>query len=290
MKLRYHTRDYGCTGEAFGVWESEINGLCFTWPVPEADEMARYYNMPAYLSHNSEQRGLFAALYRRVRTHMHGRKLKLIRAYVKLRSAKVLDFGCGSGHFAAYLQASRPGWQVAGVEPHAAAAAHAREAHQLSVYPALSELPDGEHERLSLITAWHALEHVHDPRETLLQMNQRLVHHGKLILALPNYLSYDAQVYGQHWAGLDTPRHLFHFSPAGITKLAAACGFSLEEKQGMPFDAFYVSLLSEKYAGHGFTGPLRAGITALLSNIYAVSNVNRSSSVMYVFTKTSALS
>lgn len=288
VKLRYRTRDFGCTGEPFEVWESAGNHFCFTWPVPAPEALGRYYEMPAYLSHNSEQQGLFAALYRRVRDRMNRRKLALIRSYVKLRSARVLDFGCGTGDFAGFLAAAQPEWQVSGIEPHAAAAEQARSRHQLRVFRGFEALPADE-ARFSLITGWHVLEHVPQPREALLEMNRRLVHHGKLILALPNYTSYDAEVYGPHWAALDTPRHLYHFSPAGITKLAAACGFQLEEKQGMPFDAFYVSLLSEKNAGSGFLGLFRAGIYALLSNIYAYSNVNRSSSVIYVFTKTKAL-
>lgn len=288
LRLRFRTRDFGCTGEPFEVWESVGHHFCFTWPAPPPEAIGRYYEMPAYLSHNSEQQGLFAALYRHVRTRMNRRKLALIRSYVKLRQAQVLDFGCGTGDFAGFLAASEPEWQVTGIEPHAGAAAQAQKRQQLRVFRDFEQLPAGE-ARFSLITGWHVLEHVPQPRETLLEMNRRLVHHGKLILALPNYTSYDAEMYGNSWAALDTPRHLYHFSPAGITKIAASCGFQLEEKQGMPFDAFYVSLLSEKNAGAGFSGVFRAGIYGLLSNIYARSNVNRSSSVIYVFTKTRAL-
>lgn len=284
LRLLCRTRDFGCSGEAFEVWESAGNHFCFTWPAPPPEVMPRYYDMPAYLSHNSEQKGLFAAVYRRVRTFMNRRKLRLIASYVPLRKARVLDFGCGTGDFAGFLAKARPGWSVAGIEPGESAAQQARERHGLAVSESFGALPATE--RFSLVTAWHALEHVPDPAETLREMNLRLVHHGKLVIALPNYTSYDAEFYGSSWAGLDTPRHLFHYSPKGIAKLAASCGFRLEEKQGMPFDAFYVSLLSEQYRKSGFAGFFRAALIGLLSNIYGASNVNRSSSVIYVFTKT----
>ncbi|WP_216076111.1 class I SAM-dependent methyltransferase, partial [Acinetobacter baumannii] len=70
---------------------------------------------------------------------------------------------------------------------------------------------------------------------------------GRLIIAVPNYTSYDARYYGAYWAAYDVPRHLYHFSPRSIEKLAKQFGFEIECLKPMWFDAVYVSLLSEQY-------------------------------------------
>ena len=60
---------------------------------------------------------------------------------------------------------------------------------------------------------------------------------------MPNYRSWDAQHYKEHWAAYDVPRHLWHFSKKSIEQLFAKEGFHLLATHPMLFDAFYVSML-----------------------------------------------
>jgi len=68
-----------------------------------------------------------------------------------------------------------------------------------------------------------------------------------VIIALPNLNSPDAVKYGSHWAGLDVPRHLYHFTEDTFKMLLEANDMELIKSIPMKFDAYYVSLLSETY-------------------------------------------
>jgi hypothetical protein len=68
-----------------------------------------------------------------------------------------------------------------------------------------------------------------------------------LIIALPNSNSYDVTKYRAHWAAYDVPRHIWHFSPETFQLLSEKHGFKIKTVKKMPFDAFYISILSEKY-------------------------------------------
>jgi predicted SAM-dependent methyltransferase len=127
---------------------------------------------------------------------------------------------------------------------------------------------------------WHVLEHVHDLRDYVNNIYRILKPHGAVFIAVPNINSPDAKTYGPDWAALDVPRHLWHFKHKDIHRLADQFGFRVERIMGMPMDAFYVSMLSEKYrkSGLGFVKGLWNG---LRSNLSSASGKN-SSSLVYV--------
>ena len=140
--------------------------------------------------------------------------------------------------------------------------------------------------KFNTITLWHVLEHIPDPVEGLTRIEQLLDKNGTIIIAVPNHKSYDAQYYKSLWAGYDVPRHLWHFSPIGIAKLAHLNGLKVHKIKPMYFDSYYVSLLSERYRQNKltFTGLLRALIIASLSNLLALFTGNYSS-LIYIIKK-----
>jgi hypothetical protein len=131
---------------------------------------------------------------------------------------------------------------------------------------------------------WHVLEHVHDLHGYLEKYHSILRRDGKLIIAVPNYTSYDATVYQQYWAAYDVPRHLYHFSPESMTELADKKGFRIISVRPMWFDSFYVSILSEQYKTGG-NQYLSAFWTGLLSNLKTIFNHKKCSSVIYILEK-----
>lgn len=94
---------------------------------------------------------------------------------------------------------------------------------------------------------WHVLEHVPDLQNQIKELKRLLKPNGAIIIAVPNFKSYDAKYYGEFWAAYDTPRHLWHFSKTAIKKLFQNENIELVKILPMKFDSFYVSLLSEKY-------------------------------------------
>jgi predicted SAM-dependent methyltransferase len=138
-------------------------------------------------------------------------------------------------------------------------------------------------EPMDVITLWHVLEHVSELTEYIQTIRTVLSDHGALVVAVPNFESYDAKFYKQHWAAYDVPRHLWHFNQSAIEGLFGKLGFRLEDVRPMYFDSYYVSLLSEKYKT-GRSRFLPALYRGALSNWKARSS-GQYSSLIYILKK-----
>ncbi|MEZ4896244.1 MAG: class I SAM-dependent methyltransferase [Saprospiraceae bacterium] len=270
--------DHAQSGESFQLSRCPDCQLVFTQDMPDANHIGPYYDFPEYVSHSDTQQGLFFTLYHWIRSYMVRRKAKLVRRWKK-KPGKLLDYGCGTGFFLHHMV--RLGWQGTGLEINEKARSLARNKWQLNVYDPKS-LGDYR-EEFDVITLWHVLEHVHTLTATTKQLVRALKPGGLLIIAVPNYTSFDARYYGPDWAAYDVPRHLWHFAPASILRLVR--GVTCVSKRSMPFDSYYVSLLSEKYRNSGLPGRLRGMWNALRSNMMAMFRPSRASSVIYVFQK-----
>ncbi|OEK02713.1 hypothetical protein BFP97_14790 [Roseivirga sp. 4D4] len=268
----------------FGDQESFKLSLCkkcdtlSTNPRPDQTKITKYYKSNSYVSHGDKKGGLFTLLYQRIQLINFKYKLSLLNKYTL--NKKHLDFGCGTGSFLNLL--SKKGWQVNGVEPDIKARTIAIEQYNIaSTFQSLEALPINE--TFSSISLFHVLEHVHSLEATLNQLISRLDNNGVIILALPNYKSYDAQCYQKFWAGYDVPRHLYHFSQKSIHQLAKNFGLNIVATHPMKFDSYYVSLLSEEYQS-GKKNYLKAFLNGFISNKKAKKS-NEYSSLIYVLSK-----
>jgi SAM-dependent methyltransferase len=193
----------------------------------------------------------------------------------------MLDYGTGTGYFADAMK--RNGWQVSAIEKSPQARLFAKEQFGMEVEAedALKGYADGS---MDVVTLWHVMEHLEDLNGMWKVFHRILKYHGVLVVAVPNPDSYDAQKYGEWWAVYDVPRHLWHFTPSVIQRFGVRHGFILEESLPMPFDAFYVSMLTEKYKGSrlSFVKGLWTGTCAWFSSL---NKKERSSSMIYVFRK-----
>jgi 2-polyprenyl-3-methyl-5-hydroxy-6-metoxy-1,4-benzoquinol methylase len=189
--------------------------------------------------------------------------------------------GSGTGYFAAEMK--NAGWLVTGLEPDDEARRMAAEIHGIQPDP-VQELFDLPQNSFDMITLWHVLEHVHELKRYIKQFRDLLKENGKLFVAVPNYESHDAKVYKEYWAAYDVPRHLYHFTPNSMKQLMETAGLKVVSIKPMWFDSFYVSLLSSKYK-NGSTNWPGALWTGLRSNMKAIANVRKCSSVIYIIGK-----
>lgn len=261
--------DYSVSKEEFFLEYDPVYKLYRTTPVPQ--ELGRYYQSDAYISHTDGKKGLFEKLYQWVKTYTLQQKIKLIEHYVP--QGKLLDIGAGTGDF--LRVAAQRGWSVSGVEPEKKARDRAEEK---GIF--LKEDKTHITDTYQVITLWHVLEHVPNLQEQIAFLKDHLTIGGLLVIAVPNYRSRDAQHYGKYWAAYDVPRHLWHFSQESIRLLFIEKGFQLIGVKPMPFDAFYVSLLSEKYKT-GSMNFLKGGFQGLLSNLSAL-KTGEYSSLIYL--------
>ena len=140
-----------------------------------------------------------------------------------------------------------------------------------------------DNKKFSCITAWHSLEHVHELENVIKRFYQILDDDGTLIVAVPNYRSFDANYYKSFWAAYDAPRHLWHFDKKSIKEIFSSHGFRFIKSKPLLFDAYYVSLLSEKYKKSKFR-IFNSIVVGTLSNLKAFFTKEYSSNV-FVFKK-----
>lgn len=273
--------DHYASGEVFHLCRCRKCGFLFTQDFPVEAEIGRYYETPDYISHSDTRKGAMNSVYHRVRSYMLGRKARLVARGAHRKEGRLLDLGTGTGYFADTMR--RRGWQVEAVEKSAQARAFAKRHFDLDVKPptALGDFAPGS---FDVITLWHVMEHLEPLNETWETLHSLLTEKGVLIVAVPNCSSFDAKKYGAFWAAYDVPRHLWHFTPDTIRQFGSKHGFVMVERHPMPFDAFYVSMLTEKHMGRSCTF-LRGMLTGTLAWFSALVRKERSSSMIYVFRK-----
>lgn len=274
-------KDYTVSQEVFEIWACNTCTFRFTQNVPGEAGIASYYQSSDYISHSNTKEGLINTLYHSVRNITLKIKQQLLVKATGLKQGVLLDVGAGTGAFAHTMH--KAGWQVTGLEPDDTARANALKDYNLHLQD-LSNLHRLENNGFDTITLWHVLEHVHELHKSLEKFSALLKSEGRLVIAVPNYTSHDAQVYEQHWAAYDVPRHLYHFSPKSMEVLLREKGLVVESVKPMWFDSFYVSMLSEKYKS-GKNNLLSALLTGLASNIKTIFNTKKCSSLIYVIKK-----
>jgi 2-polyprenyl-3-methyl-5-hydroxy-6-metoxy-1,4-benzoquinol methylase len=273
-------KDHTVSKEDFDIVKCDACGFLFTNPIPDLNRLGEYYKAEAYVSHTSSSKGLINFLYQKVRKRTLKQKVALVKSWSK--GNRLLDFGCGTGHFLG--QARAAGFEVTGIEPDADARKLALELNQViaKTREEMSTISD----RFDMITLWHVLEHLPELNEDIDRILSLLKVDGTLLIAVPNPSSGDALRYGANWAGYDVPRHLYHFSPEAIRDLMARHGLKLCATLPMKYDAYYVSMLSEKSMGGGV---LKGFLNGFRSNRKARAGGTWSSQI-YLFQRNEPLS
>lgn len=271
-------KDEFLSKEDFHICECLNCGLLYTMPRPSKDKIGEYYKSEEYYSHQENKKGFIPKVYEAVKKINLKHKYKL--ASNGLKVGKVLDVGCGVGDF--LHTAEMHGWECTGVEPSEDAKVIAQKRMNGKIISSedLENIPEGF---FDLITMWHVLEHVDDLRWQVEQLRRLVKPKGRVVIALPNYKSYDGQYYKELWAAYDVPRHLNHFNKTTLTKIFKACGMELVKIDKLRWDAYYISYMSEQYKLHSL--PLARGVyRGWISNCKAKRS-GEWSSLVYIFEK-----
>ncbi|TRX40363.1 class I SAM-dependent methyltransferase [Flavobacterium restrictum] len=264
-------KDYSVSQEIFELYYDETLDMLHTHPQPSLANLGKYYESVDYISHTDSKRSVFEKAYHFVKGIALKNKLELINAQ-QPHKGRILDIGAGTGDFLAVAQ--KDGWQTVGVEPSDKAKSIAKNKGVFFVEKTL-EL---ENHSFDVISMWHVLEHVPDLDEQIKELKRLLKPDGTLLIAVPNFKSFDAKHYGKFWAAYDVPIHFWHFSKKAIQLLFEKENMKLDKVLPMKFDSFYVSLLSEKYKT-GKMNYIKAFCIGLQSNFKAKRNLEYSSHI-----------
>lgn len=281
IKKRFACVDEFATGEQFDIFECTACGLAFTQNVPDEKEIDRYYESPTYISHSNTSKGIVNRVYHIVRRIMLQKKARKVEMLTGLKNGRLLDYGAGTGHFARLMETR--GWSVTAIEKNGKAREFALKEFGFEMLPveALSTIKDKE---LDVVTMWHVMEHIQEPDRMWDELHRILGDKGIAIIAVPNSASYDALKYKEHWAAYDVPRHLWHFTPSTIAQWGEKHGFVLDGQYTMPFDGFYISMLSEQYKGSRLH-TIRGFWNGFKGWLLQCRKSSASSSIIYVFRK-----
>lgn len=253
----------------------------FTQDFPEGASIDKYYDSPDYISHKDSTKGLINKVYHYVRRYMLGRKVRLVVKESHRPTGAILDIGTGTGYFANAMK--KKGWEVDAVEKNKEARIYGMHKFGIEIKGEKS-LDRFRAEKYDVITLWHVMEHLENLNETWDKIHRLLTEKGILIVAVPNRKSYDAAKYQEFWAAYDVPRHLWHFTPATMQRFGAKHKFIMAAHYPMPFDAFYISILSEKHKGSSW--PVWKGmVSGTIAWFQALLTKDKSSSIIYVFRK-----
>lgn len=127
---------------------------------------------------------------------------------------KVIDFGCGGG----YLLKNINCHEKIGIEINESAIKVANE-NKIKVFKKIQEIPDNWADK---IISNHALEHVLNPFDTLLNLKSKLKKDGAIIFVVP-------QEFKMRYKTDDINQHLYSWSPLCLGNLFASVGFKVIE-------------------------------------------------------------
>jgi len=263
--------DYSVSKETFDLYYDQDLDLLITSPQPSPENLGRYYESNDYISHTDSKRSLFEKAYHFIKGIALKNKLNLINNCSSSKG-NLLDIGAGTGDF--LFTAKQNGWETIGVEP-------SEKAKGIAIGKGIKfsdSTQDLESHSFDVITMWHVLEHIPNLEIQIKELKRLVKPNGTIIIAVPNFKSYDANYYGKFWAAFDVPIHFWHFSKTAIQLLFQKENIKLEKVLPMKFDSFYVSLLSEKYK-NGKMNFVKAIWIGLVSNWKAKSSLEYSSHI-----------
>lgn len=257
-------KDYSFSKDFFDIYECKNCFVGFTQPELSEKKLKTYYDDKNYHSYQKSS-GLFSIIYAFVQKLNNLYKLSILK---ELGVKTLLDYGSGSGSFVDFC--NKNNINTDGFEP----------INKNNKEKTYHDTQIVSNKKYDCVTLWHVLEHTKDPVSILSFVRRVLNKGGRLVIALPNTDSYDNIYYGDKWAGYDVPRHQYHFNPKSINRLISTAGLEIESNKPLFFDAFYVSILSEKNSKSLFWF-IKGCVIGLWSNIRALFN-KKHSSIIYI--------
>lgn len=275
----FHSTDFVVSKKEFTVYKCHKCGFLMTDVSQIADNIRAYDKVDRKLLLGHRPKSFTDNLYCLVRNFMLRRKYWYVHSFTGLFNGTLVNFGAKTGFFSNVM--AQHGWNVYSFERHERERIYSKEHFCHNMRP-IEDLTDLPHRCADAVTMWHVLEHFENPKLLLLQLKRVMTRNGLLFVAMPNANSFDAEYYKEYWAAWDLPRHLWHFSPKTFQRFASQLGLTLMYKKSMPFDVFYISILSERNRGKRFHC-LRGFIMGTIFMLKSIKDKNRVSSVLYVF-------
>ncbi len=229
-----HDRLYDIEGTFFVKKCPRCSLVCID-PQPEGKILQKHYPSKKYYSYSGgSKKNVFSIVRDYLVKHYYNRTIvsrvfswlfRDVPAMPIKRGEKVLDVGCGTGNTLALLK--ELGSDVYGIEIDKKAVDVAKSRGLSNIkhgtYEDIDDYPDSY---FNAIRLYHVIEHLPNPKLCIKLIYKKLKPGGEIIMGTPNYKSLASKIFQKYWVNLDTPRHLFVFSPETLSKITKDEGFS----------------------------------------------------------------
>jgi 2-polyprenyl-3-methyl-5-hydroxy-6-metoxy-1,4-benzoquinol methylase len=234
LKVMFPAQDF-VTHHGFQIAHCAACGFDITSPQPAMNEIAAYY--PAgYYGDPGDRR--FPSMVEALQKALYTQRVRMVESVAGTKRGRVLDVGCGRGLLLDAFR--RRGWDVQGTELTGEAARYARQAAGVPVEIGRLEEIGFPESHFDVITMWHVLEHVHDPRVVLAEVKRILKPGGVLLVGVPNFSGFEARLFKDKWFHLDVPRHVTHLTKTTLKQVLQENGLQDRRWSGFApeYDAF----------------------------------------------------
>ena len=159
------------------------------------------------------------------------------------KNIKILDVGCGRGQFI-YLM-KKKGWFVHGTETSSISAMAAKKKvgdDAILINKDLEKLKNID-TYFDIITFWHVLEHLSEPKKMVNLIEKKLINKGYVVVEVPNFESFQHLINKNSWIHLDCPRHVTHFTKKGLINFFDNKKFKIIKSSTLSFEYGFYGML-----------------------------------------------
>lgn len=173
----------------------------------------------------------YAEDYKLALPRLHKRYKEQMQLIEKFRKGnRLLDVGCGTGHFIKYLNDRSRVFEIYGVEPSNILRRAANKNTNISVKAGTLDSLPFPNAYFDIVTCYDVLEHSLKLEKNLSELKRVLKPKGHLFIQAPNYRSIMAYMTGSRWDWWCVPDHVLHFSYNTLTNILEDNGFRILHK------------------------------------------------------------
>ena len=198
-------------------------------PSADADDVKRLYDLSYFEAYDLRESGTDAD--RRFEADV---RVRLVRRHRE--RGRLLELGAGAGYF--LDAAGRAGFDAVGIELSREIAEAARRQFGVEVVTGSVGELDLEPASFDLACAWHVVEHIPDPLESLQRTRAALRPGGELFVEVPNFGSVRSRRDGRDWPSLHPRYHVGQYTPTALRALLERAGLQVVAVESVSFAAY----------------------------------------------------
>ena len=232
VKVLFYGKDrlHKVNEKMFRIVRCSQCGLVRVSPQPTEEELGKYYPKEYGPYRDGDFIFKYGPISRLTKKFLNFQKRKNKKSLLIDNNDKTmlryLDFGCGGGADLERVKMAHPNWELYGLDAISTACEETRKrGFEVFCGDVFSmDLPKDFFDRVNMS---HVIEHLQRPQETLKKLYDTMKEGAAVTITTPNFDTPSARIFKSYWYALDTPRHLFLFTPTTLGTMIERAGFRI---------------------------------------------------------------